>query len=51
MTLPRAAEVAAPPRRRAMSTRRAREITLGYLLLAPAIGLLLIFEFYPLFFG
>jgi len=51
MTLPRAAEVAAPPRRRAMNTRRTREITLGYLLLAPAIGLLLIFEFYPLFFG
>ncbi len=31
--------------------RRLREIGLGYLLLAPAICLLLIFEFYPLFFG
>ncbi len=36
------------------STRRAqrrREIALGYLFLAPAVGLLLVFEFFPIFYG
>ena len=31
--------------------RRIREVSLGYLLLAPALILLIVFEFYPIFYG
>ncbi|MFH1084442.1 MAG: sugar ABC transporter permease [Chloroflexota bacterium] len=39
------------PGRRGLHARRLREIGLGYALLAPALLLLAIFEFYPLFLG
>jgi multiple sugar transport system permease protein len=32
-------------------SRRRREIALGYVFLAPAFGLLLVFEFFPIFYG
>ncbi len=35
----------------AQRQRRAREVALGYALLAPALILLLVFEFFPLFYG
>lgn len=43
----------APVRKRsiALRGRRAREVTLGYALLAPAFILLAVFEFFPLFYG
>jgi multiple sugar transport system permease protein len=47
------AELAAPPARRFSYRRfhRLQEISLGYLLLAPALIILIVFEFFPIFYG
>ena len=45
------ARVDTPRRGAARQWRKLREISLGYALLAPALLLLLVFEFYPVFYG
>src|SRR5437868_13526015 len=45
------ARVDTPRRGATRQWRKLREMSLGYALLAPALLLLLVFEFYPVFYG